>query len=313
MFSKRFPFSYATLLPAALLAGALLVAGCDSSKFDPGAPRPDDRPPLSPDVRMQVSYEQTEITFSNTLPPGLVGNTDESQTNAQTGEKKAVHMTEYEATRELRSYDEKGYLTAHYEYIDGNRPHMNMPGDTYNDLKSGMPHNAEDENPVVRSVLDGGTMKYVRQNGDVDRSVSVDPETFRMDPATLDSLEAMSEDSAGADQRRARVRERLQRRGRSLSRVSANHVAFTVQADDLNGVGRVRKVVDLRHGQPVHLTYELKDGRKSMVETRIYGRYNAVPIMARRVTYDYGDRNGGWGVVSRTETTRRDISVRFGD
>jgi hypothetical protein len=35
--------------------------------------------------------------------------------------------------------------------------------------------------------------------------------------------------------------------------------------------------------------------------------------MARRVTYDYGDRNGGWGVVSRTETTRRDISVRFGD
>jgi len=63
----------------------------------------------------------------------------------------------------------------------------------------------------------------------------------------------------------------------------------------------------------VHLTYKRKNGKTAMVETRFYRRYTGVPILQSRTTYQYGEKNGEWGVTSRSETRRRNISVRFSD
>lgn len=310
------PNGHAFPIPSRFLALALLatvlLAGCDSGSLDPGSVGSDDPPPLAPNVRMQISFDQTDVTFSNTLPPGLVGDVG-GGANVQakgTGEG-ASHMTEYEKMHEVRSYDKDGYLTASYEYIEGSRPHMNMPGAAYNDFKAGMPYNPNDKNPIVRSELMGGTRKYIRKNGDVDRSYSIDPETFRVDPATLDSLEALSNDTTQTSTRRAAARRALERRSLSLRRMSKHHVAFQKQLRDVGNLASVRQVVDLRYGKPVHLVYKREDGKTSMVETRVYARYSGVPVMYRSVTYQYGSKGGEWSVTSRSETTRENITLRF--
>lgn len=59
------------------------------------------------------------------------------------------------------------------------------------------------------------------------------------------------------------------------------------------------------------MKYKLKNGNTDMVETRRYARKSGLPVLMKSVTYNYDDRTGSWGVVSRTEVTRRNVSVQF--
>lgn len=291
-----------------LAVAGLVVAGCDDASLDPSS-TPETSPsdqPLSPDVRLQIAYDQTEATYASVWPQVIVGNESKSSKS----EDEAVYMTEYEKTREVRSYDQDGYLTSSYEFVEGH-PGMNMPADAYNDLKPDMPYNPQDENPVVRSELKGNTMTVYREDGSIARQRPVDPEAFRLSPAELDSLKTLAESNATIDERRQRARRSLQARGASLRQLDENRVSFTQSVSNAGGVSSVEKVVDLRIGEPIYLKYRLKNGNTDMVQTRRYGFYNGVPFPTRKVTYSYDDRSGTWGVVSRTEVVRKNVSIRF--
>jgi hypothetical protein len=152
-------------------------------------------------------------------------------------------------------------------------------------------------------------MRYIREDGSMARTVSVDPERFRIDPQKIDSLKAA--DTSDVDSRREMIRESLEQQSSSLQNIDKNRVAFTQSVSDKRGVSQVKKVVDLRVGKPVYLKYERKDGETSMVETRQYKLVSGVPVKVRSVTYDYDDRKGKWEVVARTETVRKKISVQL--
>jgi hypothetical protein len=208
----------------------------------------------------------------------------------------------------VRSYDDEGYLSASYEYLNGNHPDMNMPAAAYNDLKSEMPYDPTDENPVVRSVLEGGEMRYIRKDGSVARTFSVDPERFRIDPQKIDSLQAT--ETSNLHSRRKRVRESLEQRPFSFQKIGENRVAFSQRVPDAGGVSQVKKVVDLRVGKPIYLKFKQEDGRTTLVETRRYRLVSGVPVKLKSVSYSYDDRGGEWRVVTRTEIMRRNVSVR---
>lgn len=307
------PFPWATfekpsLATCLVVCGAvLLLSACDDATVAPDVSQNESETtpeePLPPNVRLQIQYDQTEVTYSNVWPESIVGNDSEKK------ERGAKRMTEYEKTREVRSYDDEGYLSASYEYIEGHSD-MNMPENAYSDLQSEMPYNPEDENPVVRVELGENTMRYLREDGSEARSRPIDPEHYRIAPAVLDSLIDSRDDTSGADNRRSNVLASLERRGISFRRLDENRVAYEKKVEEVRGTSKVTKVVDLRIGQPIYLKYELKNGKTDMVETRKYRTVSDFPVLVQSVTYDYDDRKGSWGVVARTEVTRRNVSVR---
>lgn len=298
------------VITLALLA-LLLAVGCDSGSFIPDTPPAEStNEPLPPNIRLRISYDQRQVTYSSLLPPGLIGDIDRGRANLQVHgdiENRGV-MESYEITHETISYDEEGYLTRTYTYTDGWQG-LNMPEAVYNDLKDQMPRRAP-KNPVVKFKLEGGTMQFIRKDGQIAASASVDPSVYRVDPATLDSLEALRRDTSQTEQRETQMRKRLQRRGLALKTLSAHHVAFETRSKE-RGLSSIRRVIDLRTGQPVYLVYRKDDGRPARTETRTYGRYSGVPVMTHEMSYEYGDKNGQWTVVSRTETMRNNISVQF--
>ena len=308
---NRYASLHSPFLPVTLaLFASVLLASCDGATLDAHTERSANQSPLAPNVRMQVSFDQREVTYSNVLPPGLVGDVSPVQTNAQSeGDRQTKGVMEsYEVTRETRSYDEEGYLRRTYTYTDGHQG-LNMPEAAYVDLKDQMPRRAE-PNPVVTFKLEGGTMQYIREDGTVAASASVNPEHFQIDPAALDSLEALQESNASSGERAAQTRQRLQQRGVSLTRMSEHHVSFKTRSIE-KGLSRIRRVVDLRTGKPIYLAYLREDGQPERIVLRTYGRYSEVPVMRREVAYEYGNKSGEWTVTSRTETTRTNISVRF--
>jgi len=285
----------------------LLLAGCDTPTTAPDTDGSSDQTALAPTVRMKVSYDETEVTFSSVLPPNVVGQVRKSGIGSkQTLESKGV-MESYQSIHETKTYDKEGYLTRTYTHTDGHA-RLNMPESAYEAFENRMPHRAS-KNPITRFKLEGGSIQLIRENGDVAAQGSVDPERFRMDPERLDSLEAMQQ-RASAEKRAERTRRRLNQRGLSLQSLSRYHVSFETKSKE-KGLSTVRRVVDLRHGQPVYLVYKNEDGERVRVVTRAYGRYSGVPVMRHEVSYQYGPKDGGRAVVARTEVQRTDISVRF--
>ena len=286
----------------------LLLASCDTTSIAPGGgDASSDQTSLAPNVRMKISYDETDVTFSSVLPPNVVGQVGKSGIESkQTLESKGV-MENYESIHETKTYDEEGYLTRTYTHTDGHA-RLNMPERAYEAFKNRMPHRAS-KNPVTTFKLDGGSIQLIRANGDVAAQGSVDPEQFRVDPGRIDSLEALQQ-RASVEKRVEQTRRRLNQRGLSLQSLSRYHVSFETKSKE-KGLSTVRRVVDLRHGQPVYLVYKNEDGERVRVVTRAYGRYSGVPVMQREVSYQYGPKDGGRAVVARTEVRRTNISVQF--
>ncbi|PEN13821.1 hypothetical protein CRI94_07085 [Longibacter salinarum] len=303
--TKRLGWSI--IIMAALAGTVIVLSGCDTSGIDAstGPPEGGGATDLGPNVRLQISFDETDATYSSVWPDVIVGNESKSAKSEGT-----VYMTEYEETSQVRSYDREGYLTSSSRFIEGH-PGMNMPADLYAELQNDMPYDPEDENPVVRSEVKNGRLTAYHADGSVARQRSVDPEAFRLSPEAMDSLEARSTVSASVDERREQTLTSLRSRGVSFRQLDDNRVSFTKSVSSSEGAPTVETVVDLRIGEPIYLKYRLKNGNVDMVQTRRYGMYSGMPFPERIVTYKYDDRKGEWGVVSRSETIRSNINVRF--
>jgi len=256
---------------------------------------------------MKISYDETETTFSTVLPPNVVGQIGKSGiASKQSIESKGI-LENHEAIHETKTYDEDGYLTKTYVHTDGHA-RMRLPEKDYQEFEDQMPHRATN-NPIVKFKLEGSSIQLIRESGEVAAQGSVDPERFRMTPEQLDSLESMQQ-NVSAEERARRTRQRLDRMGLSLRSMSDYHVSFKTKSKE-TGLSTVRRVVDLRNGQPVYIVYKNEDNERSRVITRVYGRFNGVPVMRREVSYQYGPKDGQRAVVSRTELQRSNISVQF--
>lgn len=286
----------------------ILLAGCDTRTPSPEEASSGNPSSLAPNVRLKIAYDETEATFSRVLPPNVVGQVDKSGIGSRKNLENKGVMENYESVHETKRYDEDGYLTRTYTHTDGHA-RLNLPEAAYGNLTDRGGHRLP-ENPITKFSLEGGALQLIRQDGEVAAQGSVDPERFRMDPERLDSLEALQQNVPSVETRTKRTRQRLNRMGVSLRRLGDHHVSFERTLED-TGLSSVRYVVDLRHGQPVHIVHKNEDGDRVRVTTRVYGRYNGVPVMWREVTYHYGSKAGSRTVVARTEVHRENISVQF--
>ena len=288
-----------TLAVVALPAVAL--TGCDAglSSVDEREPASGSGGPLAPDVRYEVAYDQTTRTFSEYWPEELVA-------AGKTGGD-SEYLVHYEAVHEVTSFDEDGYLSQSYHYLEGNAD-TRLPTDVIEEFADVMP--ASEGDPVVRFEMEGGQMRFYNASGEVVHAVSYDPEAFRMDPALLDSMKALQQE-ADVSGRVARSVAALEREGIAFRELEGHGALVESEVEDVEGIGRVRQVLDLRIGQPAQVTYFREDGRIDSIEMRTYEVVGGLPVMAQSVTYDYGLVGGEWAVAYRTEVERTAITAQI--
>jgi hypothetical protein len=296
------------LVAAALL---LVLTACDDAGTLTDTLTDTADPPAPPigvvgNARYAVSYQQTEHTFSTVWPEDLVAAVGKSV--AESGN--VEYLIDYEVTKETVSYDADGYMTSETVHLEGHDGTV-MPDADYQAFADEMPYDVEHENPVVRSVLDGNQIVYYRKDGTVDDQVEIDPEDYRISPAEIDSLEAVASDSASVDTRIAASRQRMDAQGVSYQMISERFARMDAAVSDLGEVVRARQVIDLAVGQPVQITYLRQDGSIDMQIDRLFQWASGVPYLSHSVTYQYGEIEGRWNVVSRTETTRENVRVVF--
>ena len=292
------------------LVGLALLSGCDQgflnnptgdSDFGDEA-SPDEL--IAPDVRYQVSYDQTEQVFSYVYPSDFVATAGKAQ-----GEEEGL-LVEYERVHERTAYDADGYLHMDYVFLEGHAG-MNMPEATYKQLEREMPYDPAVEDPIVRFELKNGVMRYLHRSGKVAHEAVLNPEEFRVDPAMLDSLVALQGTSEeDVDERtKAQTLSQLRRDGVAFSEEDEHHILLRSSIADDGSTGEVEQVIDLRIGQPVELTYKLRNGRVDYAERRLYERVGGVPVVTYSVGDQYGEVDGDWRVVSRTTTARENVRV----
>ena len=288
-----------TLAVAALPAIAL--AGCDAglSSVDEREPASGSGGPLAPDVRYEVAYDQTSRTFSAYWPEELVA--------AGKAGGDSEYLVHYEAVHEVTSFDEEGYLSQSYHYLEGNAD-TRLPEDVIEDYEDVMPTSEGD--PVVRFEMKDGQMRYYGASGNVVHSMSYDPEAFRVDPVLLDSMKAAQQE-ADVSGRVARNVAALKREGIAFRALEGHGALVESDVEDVEGIGRVRQVLDLRIGQPAQVTYFREDGQIDSIEMRTYEIVGGLPVMAQSVTYDYGMVGGEWTVAYRTEVERAGITAQI--
>lgn len=294
-----------TLYPLLLRASALLLllgvilAGCDAGTGKIDAV---EAPPVEvfPTASYALSFEQTSITYSNLWPEGLAAEVDAAKSEGD-----VEYMIDYEHTRETVVFDEEGYLSRTYEYVDGDMG-TNLPGDVRADLEHLMPARSETD-PVVRFEMSGGSMRYYTASGAIAHQVSYDPETFRMQPETLDDLRTRVSDATTDAQRAERTLQTFQTLGVAVAERDGVFARINRSGNDVNGIARVEQVIDLRTGQPVQAIYYREDGRIDSSELLHYSKVNGMPVMTNSVSLSYGPVNGAWDVAYRTEVNRTNV------
>lgn len=296
-----------TSYPLLLRAGALLLllgvtlTGCDAGT---GKTPLVEAPPVEvfPTASYALSFEQTSITYSNLWPEGLAAEADAAKSGGD-----VEYMVDYEHTRETVVFDDEGYLSRTYEYVDGDMG-TNLPGEVRADLEHLMPARSESD-PVVRFEMSGGSMRYYTASGAVAHQVSYDPEAFRMQSKTLDDLRARVSEATTDAQQAERTLNTFQTAGVAVSESDGVFARINRSVNDMNGVARVEQVVDLRTGQPVQAVYYREDGRIDSSDLFHYNTFNGMPVMTNSVSLSYGPVNGAWDVAYRTEVNRTNVQT----
>lgn len=274
----------------------LLIAGCDANSPQRDAPdRGEGEPAIgdfSPSAIYGVAYDETKYVYSYRWPKQLV------KAGKQTSGDK--YITSYSSIGYRTEYDENGYMSQSYEYLDGNAQ-TRLPKEARKKIGDRRPAYSADSDPVVRMEMSDGQMRYYGVSGAELRSVSYDPETFRVDPEDLAA--AGYDTTANADERRSNARAQLRRQGLSFSIVDEGHVEVNRNATD----GSVTQIISLDINRPVLQTFYGSGGKKDMVMRHVYRVTNGVPVEIYREADHYANLNGQWQPVKRTVRERDNV------
>lgn len=261
---------------------------------------------LNINVKYAESYDQTVTTFSRLWPKGISAGFGKGKLN-EGGEL----LVDYERTREVLAFDEDGYMSSVSEFLEGDGE-MNMPEDAFNDLKDIMPARANDYDPVVKTVMEGGKTLQYGKSGELKYQFEYDPETFRITQAELDSMEVWASASNDTEQSVQRNLLNLRQQDISYERIGDFYVSYQVELDDeerKQGLASFHYVDDLRTGLTAQLVVLRTDGRYDSIIRNMYQTVNKIPVLTSEVRYTFGEVNGEWGVVYRQRTTRENINV----
>lgn len=259
---------------------------------------------LNINVKYAESYDQTETTFSRHWPESISAGF--SKATSDGGEL----LVDYEKTKHVLAFDEDGYMSMTTEFIEGDGE-MNMPESIYNSLKADIPANGSDYDPVVRTELKEGALKYFSKSGELVFEQPLNKDDYWINPEDLDALNN-DPDSSDTSQSIEGNLKRLEFSGLSFNRFGEHHVGYEREAtleDAELGIAKHQYLMDLRNGNiNVYATVKA-DGNYYSITRSSFANVNGNNVLSSEEYFHFGEINNSWDVITRRKMTRQNIQI----
>ncbi|MBO6795210.1 MAG: hypothetical protein JJ895_14990 [Balneolaceae bacterium] len=293
---------------AVMFTYLIFIAGCSGSN-NPFSSEHSESSSISIDdlninVKYAESYDETRITFSRHWPQsisqGLAKNVDES------GE----IMLDYERISKIIAFDDDGNLFTSTEYLEGDSQ-MNMPESIYEEVKHQKPAEDINKDPIVRIEFSNGILKQFGRSGKLLSEHTFNPEDYRLDEETLETLTSYLEKSISEDETVSSSIEVLDASGLQYN-IKGKFYADVVEPSSINESSKISKYtyrVDLRTGVKIEeVAYDLQN-RPLHYRVSNYVTIEGRHLLQRELFYEYGDLNNNWEVIGRKVTTRTNHKI----
>lgn len=259
---------------------------------------------LNISVKYAEAYDQTTITFSRYWPPSI------SQGLNKTVDKDGEIMVDYERVKEVVAFDEQGYMASSIEFLEGDQS-MNMPEEIYKSLKEYMPAEGVNHDPIVKQEMSNGVIKKYGVSGNIVYEDTYDPEEYKIDPATLDSLQAYLNAQDSTNSINSNL-EQLNAEGINFSREGDYIVKYSLFENNGNNTEngiRYEYLDDLRNGTNLQTSIYNSEGKLEEVWLNTYANVKGYPILSARTELKYAMVDDNWQVAYRTLITRENIQL----
>ncbi|MBO6523685.1 MAG: hypothetical protein JJ971_07675 [Balneolaceae bacterium] len=285
---------------------AIIIASCTQVESPFSVQEPDVKSfeDLNINVKYAESYDQTEMTFSRQWPEGITAGF--SKVSSDGGEL----LVDYEKTKHVLAFDEDGYMSMATEFIEGDGE-INMPESIYHSLKGDMPANGSDYDPVVRTVLENGALRYFSKSGKLVFEQSLNKDEYWINPEDLDALNN-DPDSIDTNQSIKGNLKKLELSGLSFNRIGEYHVGYereATQEDAELGIAKHQYLMDLRNGNINIYASVLPDGNYYSITKSRFANVNGSSVLTSEEYLHFGEINNSWDVVTRRKMTRQNIQI----
>lgn len=287
---------------------AIIIASCTQVESPFSVQEPDVKSfeDLNINVKYAESYDQTTITYSRHWPSSI-----------STGLAKTVSdgegeiMVDYERVHEIVAFDEDGYMSTSIEFLEGDSE-MNMPESIYNSLKGEMPANGSDYDPVIRTELKEGTLRYFSKSGKLVFEQQLNKDDYWINPEDLDALNNNGPDSTSTNQSIEGNLKKLELSGISFNRIGEYHVGYEREAtqEDIGlGIAKHKYLMDLRNGNINIYASVMPNGNYYSITRSSFATVQGTSILASEEYFHYGEINNSWDVITRRKMTRQNIQI----
>lgn len=260
---------------------------------------------LNVNVKYAESYDQQYVVYSRKWPKSVA--TSLSKKKSGNGEL----LVDFEETHEIVGFDEEGYMYSYKEFLEGDGE-MNMPQQVYNDLRETIPARQNDYDPIVKIEMKDGVTKSFGKSGRLVSEYAYDPEEFRITPEILDSLASLNNDSTEVENSIRNNINRLEDENVTFAVVENFYAKYDKQASSEaidKGIGSYKFFEDLRTGNIVQSAVMREDGQVDSITMNRYKNVNGTQVLLSEETFRFGNLDGEWQVIERSEMLRYNIKV----
>ena len=249
---------------------------------------------------VEISYDQQTHRFTTQWPASIIRDGLMAETEGQ------MLLDHYEAVHERMILLEDGTIETETQWIEGHAE-MGLPEDLYLLTEEERPALPESFQEVRRSTIKDGLLTYLEEDGTVLYEFPVDADSLWADPAWFDA-----DSDSGSSDTQERIAHNLQKLTSSglAFRLEGDAVAIVEQVIEDPVVSMVRSRIDLETG----LTTAVHDldalGRLVRSTSMHYENVSGFPVLKNKMTLRYGDQEGAHTLLSKTLTSRSNITLK---
>lgn len=254
------------------------------------------------EVRIQISYDQVTRSYSTLWPEAMVGEI----ATKQSGD---THLlSHYENIHEQITIDQNGYMLVEVTWLDGHAD-VTMPPEVYERTKNIRPVHGQGHNPVVRSEMKNGYLRYYGSNNQVLYEYEVDAEAMRIDSELLDEIAGQFD--VDPDARIANNIAMLQQQGINYN-LEGSHTAVYTHLNEIDpGISESVFYLDLSIGKVTRSADIAQNGKVQNLDFMNYKVAGGMPVMQHNTTLNFGERNGEWVLTDYTLVNRDNIRANI--
>ena len=279
-----------------ILIGALLVgfSGCEFKKpSDFSGGRTAVVHTLAKEAAFFISMDEESYVLA-LHPPAETKNVTDGN----------MFLKDYQYCTEEFSIDKNGDITNSVKYLEGNSD-IRMPSAIWDETKDIRPSVIPNGYTITKMMMANGIVEFLGPNGVV-YTQEYDPEEFRVDPNTIDSLFITPEDTT-AKMAAERLKQ-LVDEGINYTLLDSFLVRIDAVPDD-EYYSKISSVVNLKTGLTMKRAVYDKNGNFDSFSYSYYQYINDFPVEVETISYEFGEVKNSWQAKTVTLTTRKNILV----